>query len=268
MRKPLHLVAWCLLLAGGVVGASFGLADDGWLTLDGLFGSDRLHTTDPDLVMWLPDGSGLLLRDDRGGVRGLFRHEVSSGTNVPIADWDRLLDELYGQRPDSVSPALSDVNSHPGSGDAPSLDPTGRRLVGVAAGDLYLLDLATGSVRFITETPARARFVAFGAHSLDIEIFAQVRTSDWNEFLKVREDVFLRIMDIVKESGTGFAFPSQTLYLGRDGGLDEAVARRAEQQVQSWREGNELPFPDFLEEQVARLDDTVDYPPAGSATRR
>ena len=33
-------------------------------------------------------------------------------------------------------------------------------------------------------------------------------------------------MDIVNESGTGFAFPSQTLYFGRDSGLDPREARR------------------------------------------
>lgn len=68
----------------------------------------------------------------------------------------------------------------------------------------------------ISDTPVRARFVAFGAYSLDVELSAYVRTSDLNEFLAVREDVFLRIMDVVQDCGTGFAFPSQTLYLGRD----------------------------------------------------
>ena len=31
----------------------------------------------------------------------------------------------------------------------------------------------------------------------------------------------LRVKEIVEESGTGFAFPSQTLYMGKDDGLDE-----------------------------------------------
>ncbi len=63
---------------------------------------------------------------------------------------------------------------------------------------------------------ARARFVGFGASSLDIEVFAYVSTNDPAEFLGIREDVWLRLMDIVEESGTGFAFPSQTLYIARD----------------------------------------------------
>ncbi|TDJ03458.1 MAG: mechanosensitive ion channel family protein [Deltaproteobacteria bacterium] len=75
--------------------------------------------------------------------------------------------------------------------------------------------------------PARVRFVSFVAYSIDLEIYAYVSTSDWNEFLSVREDLMLRIIDIVQASGTGFAFPSQTLYLGEDDGLDEKRSRAA-----------------------------------------
>ncbi len=53
----------------------------------------------------------------------------------------------------------------------------------------------------------RVRFIGFGAYSLDIEVFAYVTTRDGAEFLSIREDVFLRVMDIVEQSGTGFAFP-------------------------------------------------------------
>jgi MscS family membrane protein len=91
----------------------------------------------------------------------------------------------------------------------------------------------------ILEQPARARFVAFGAHSLDIEVFAYAGVSDWEAFLKVREDLFLRFMDVVRESGTSFAFPSQTLYLTRDRGLDAEGTRQAEERAQRWREAAE-----------------------------
>jgi MscS family membrane protein len=89
----------------------------------------------------------------------------------------------------------------------------------------------------------RVRFVGFGASSLDIELFAYVRTTKWPEFLSVREDVFLRVMEIVNESGTGFAFPSRTLYLGRDGGLDPKRTEKAEAQMRQWRDECHLPSP-------------------------
>ena len=119
----------------------------------------------------------------------------------------------------------------------------------------------------VLETPLRARMVGFGAHSLDVEVYALVDTQDFNEFCAIREDLFLRFMETIEASGSGFAFPSQTLYLGRDGGLDPAATERVEGLVRSWREKSELPFPDFRAEQVSEFDGTLDYPPEGSVAR-
>ncbi len=111
---------------------------------------------------------------------------------------------------------------------------------------------------------AYARLIGFGASSLDIEIFVYVMTSDWTEFLGIREDVLLRIMDIVEESGTGFAFPSQTLYFARDGGLEPNRSQAAEAQVQQWRQEGRLPFPNFTADQMQQMRGTLAYPPPGS----
>jgi MscS family membrane protein len=84
--------------------------------------------------------------------------------------------------------------------------------------------------------PARIRFVGFGAYSLDCEIFAYVLTADFGEFLAIREEILLQVMDAVAASGTGFAFPSQTLYVGPDPGLDPARTRAAEAEGRvGWR---------------------------------
>jgi MscS family membrane protein len=63
---------------------------------------------------------------------------------------------------------------------------------------------------------ARARFVRFGAYSLDIEIFAYVKAVDYAAFLAIQEEILMRLMAIVKYAGTEFAFPSQTMYVRRD----------------------------------------------------
>jgi MscS family membrane protein len=55
-------------------------------------------------------------------------------------------------------------------------------------------------------------------------------------------------MDIVKEAGTGFAFPSQTTYFTKDTGLDAEKSRMAEDQVENWRTKGKLPFPEFDKE--------------------
>lgn len=115
--------------------------------------------------------------------------------------------------------------------------------------------------------PCRVRFVNFGAHSLDLEIFVFIDTSDFNEFTGIREDIFLRIMDIVEASGAYFAYPSQTLYLGRDSGRDMEKTERAEAQVRAWREAESIPIPEFPPALVAEIDDTLEYPPRGSASR-
>ncbi|HKL53415.1 MAG TPA: mechanosensitive ion channel family protein, partial [Wenzhouxiangellaceae bacterium] len=116
----------------------------------------------------------------------------------------------------------------------------------------------------VTPEPARARFAGFGEHSVDIEIFAYVSTSDYNEFLAVQEDVFLHLIDIVDASGTGFAFPSTVNYLARDSGVDPDRTERTEAVMRELREGNALPFPDFDVKTRSELRNTLDYPPEGS----
>ena len=110
----------------------------------------------------------------------------------------------------------------------------------------------------------RIRFIGYGASSLDIDFRVYALTRDWNDFFAVREDVFLRVNDIVARSGTSFAFPSQTLYMGRDDGLDQEQSEAATNHVGAWREDGNLPFPTPTEEQIERLADTLDYPPRGS----
>jgi MscS family membrane protein len=107
---------------------------------------------------------------------------------------------------------------------------------------------------------ASIRFANFDASSLRLEIAAYVLTRDANEFNAVREDLLLRIMDIVEKSGTGFAFPSQTLYFSRDSGLDKEKSAAAEQQVKQWREQHSLPFPDFAPADKSALRGSIAYP--------
>jgi MscS family membrane protein len=54
---------------------------------------------------------------------------------------------------------------------------------------------------------ARVRLVDFGPHAIEIELFAYVLTSDWLEFLAVREAILLQIAEIVESAGSGFARP-------------------------------------------------------------
>jgi MscS family membrane protein len=120
----------------------------------------------------------------------------------------------------------------------------------------------------VSMDPARVRFVGYGDFSLEVEIFAFVHTRDWGEFLAVQEDLNLRIKDIVEGAGTGFAFPSQTLYLERGEKLDPEQAVKAGELVERWRDENRLPFPDHEAGFRFELANTLDYPPKGSAGNR
>jgi MscS family membrane protein len=113
---------------------------------------------------------------------------------------------------------------------------------------------------------ASIRFANFDSSSLRLEIAAYVLTRDSNEFNAVREDLLLRIMEIVGKSGTSFAFPSQTLYFSRDSGLDQEKTAASEQQVQQWRDQHNLPFPDFTPADKLSFRGSVVYPPPESAT--
>jgi MscS family membrane protein len=113
--------------------------------------------------------------------------------------------------------------------------------------------------------PARVRFTGFGDSSLNIEVFAYVMTSEWAEFLGIREDILLRVMEIVEQCGASIAFPSQTLYLGRDHGPDESKVRAAEASVREWIAEGTLPFPNFAPEQARQIRGSIVYPPTGTA---
>jgi MscS family membrane protein len=115
--------------------------------------------------------------------------------------------------------------------------------------------------------PARIRFVEFGEHSLDLDIFAYVDVKDYGQFLEVAEDLNLRIMDVIAKAGSSLAVPSQTTYLERGKGLNEQLTREAEAQVKKWRKKNELYLPSFPKETIEELKSSLDYPPTGSPER-
>ena len=59
------------------------------------------------------------------------------------------------------------------------------------------------------------RFVALNNWSLDVEVIAWFKATDFDEFKAIRERVLMGFMKKVEKAGTGFAFPTQTLELKR-----------------------------------------------------
>lgn len=118
------------------------------------------------------------------------------------------------------------------------------------------------------DDPLRVRLTGFGDYALLVDCRAYLNTRSYNEFLALKEDLLLRILALVQRAGTGFAFPSQTVYRTTDTGLDDEAQARAEQTVQEWVAAGTLPFPELDEAERRRITDTLDYPPAGSAAAR
>lgn len=120
----------------------------------------------------------------------------------------------------------------------------------------------------VSPDPARVRFSEFGGSAYVLDIYAFVRAADWNEYMAIKEDLNLKIAEILRDCGTDFALPSQTLYLARDRGIDAERGSETERQVAQWREEKRLPFPDFDYAERAEMADTMPFPPPESPDYR
>jgi MscS family membrane protein len=72
-------------------------------------------------------------------------------------------------------------------------------------------------------------FNQFGASSLDIMVYTFTKTTVWVEYHHVKQDVLLKIGEIIGRHGAEIAFPTQTLHLAGGGapGVEPRVADTA-----------------------------------------
>ncbi len=76
--------------------------------------------------------------------------------------------------------------------------------------------------RLLTSNPqveastVRVSLIELGSSAMNVELVCYVLTRDFNKFAEVREELLLKIMRLVEDSGASLAKPSQTLYLSRD----------------------------------------------------
>src|SRR2546426_9017620 len=76
---------------------------------------------------------------------------------------------------------------------------------------------------------ARIRLAGFDINGLSLEIFSYVLTQDFTEFTAIREDLLLRIMEILGKAGSAVAVSAN---VAAQPGLDKEKAAAAEHQVQ------------------------------------
>ncbi len=63
---------------------------------------------------------------------------------------------------------------------------------------------------------SRIRVNDFAGAAFELELFAYGKTGDWAAFTAIRQDVILKVAEIVEAAGTHFAGPTQLTYLAGD----------------------------------------------------
>jgi len=62
-----------------------------------------------------------------------------------------------------------------------------------------------------TNNDAIVTFESFGASSLDLQVLYYIEMMDYNSYLKIKEEINFKIIEIVQQSSGDFAFPTQTV---------------------------------------------------------
>ena len=84
-----------------------------------------------------------------------------------------------------------------------------------------------------TQRTLIVNFVAFNSSSLDIMVYTFTKTTEWVRFHEIKQDVLLRISDIIEGYGAEVAFPTRTLHLPegvRLSGQDDGDRKKGERE--------------------------------------
>ena len=77
-------------------------------------------------------------------------------------------------------------------------------------------DYVQNNEAFETDPKKVSTFVvvdAFAGSSIDVMLYCFTKTTNWGEWLAIKEALALEIKEIVESNGAGFAFPSTSLYV-------------------------------------------------------
>ena len=72
--------------------------------------------------------------------------------------------------------------------------------------------------------PTFVRIDKFNDSSIDIMLYCFTKTTVWGDWLAIKEDLACKVKEIVEQAGTGFAFPSQSIYVEALPGNSESEA--------------------------------------------
>ena len=63
---------------------------------------------------------------------------------------------------------------------------------------------------------AKVYFKSFSASSCDFFIYAFTITKDWEEYLRIKQDVLLKVAEIIEQHNAEIAYPTSTVLLNKD----------------------------------------------------
>ena len=136
----------------------------------------------------------------------------------PIRNWNRrklgrrirmVLGVEYGSKISQLKKCVDDIKDmlieHP---DIATSEDMGSRLTSRYRQNIVSVDDLAGykSNLFVV-------IDELGDSSVNILVYCFSKTIVWGDFLAVKQDVILKIMQIVQNNGLSFAFPSQSLYI-------------------------------------------------------
>jgi MscS family membrane protein len=75
----------------------------------------------------------------------------------------------------------------------------------------------------VVQNNHRVRFNEFAEHSLSVEGFAYLTTTNGAAALELAEDLNIRILEIVTQVGTGLFMPASTLIIEPSAAAGEAI---------------------------------------------
>ena len=90
---------------------------------------------------------------------------------------------------------------------------------------------------------SRLRVAAISGAAFEMELFAYGKTGDWTEFTAIRQEVLLKIAEIVEAAGTRFAAPTRLTYLVGDEVGDPAKANGVVRPVTELQAGDAFRSP-------------------------
>ncbi len=101
---------------------------------------------------------------------------------------------------------------------------TNRRIketVGIRYDDIHVMDVIVAEVKQMLQNHADidnsqtliVNFMAFGPSSLDFLVYTFTKTTDWINYHEIKQDILLKIANIISRHHAKIAFPTQTLHI-------------------------------------------------------